>query len=143
MDTTRKAYKSDLTDARWELIAPMIPPKAKRGRKRTIDLREVFNAISYILRTGSQWDYLPHDFPPKDSVFYYYNKWMKDGTLDRINSQMNEGMRILEGREPTPSAGVPLNGIVSAYFGGKIQRTANAQKIVRRKIVFTFFECGS
>jgi putative transposase len=105
METLRKPYKSDLTDAQWSLVEPLMPPPAKRGRKREISLREVLNAIFYLLRTGCQWDYLPHDFPPKDSVFYYYNKWIKDGTLDRIGRQLNECIRLAIGREPTPSAG--------------------------------------
>ena len=105
MDTPRKPYKSDLSDAAWSLVEPLMPPPAKRGRRRTIELREVINAIFYLLRTGCQWDYLPHDFPPKDSVFYYYNKWLKDGTLDRIGRQLNECLRLVEGRKPTPRAG--------------------------------------
>ena len=60
MNTPRKAYKSDLTDAQWNLVEPLMPPPAKRGRKREISLREVLNAIFYLLRTGCQWDYLPH-----------------------------------------------------------------------------------
>ena len=77
----RQSYPSDLSDAQWNILAALIPPKVGRGETRKVNLREVVNAIFYQLRTGCQWDYLPHDFPPRDTVSYYFAQWREDGTL--------------------------------------------------------------
>ena len=103
-ERTRQPYPSDLTDAQWNLIAPLIPPKIGKGEDRKVDLREVRNGILYVLRTGCQWDYLPHDLLDKDSVFYHYNKWNNDGTLDRMLSELHQKVRVKDGCESTPSA---------------------------------------
>ena len=81
-ERTRKPYPSDLTDEQWSILIPLIPPKIGRGENRKVNLREVFNAILYLVRTGCQWNYLPHDFPPTGTVYYYFDKWKQDGTLD-------------------------------------------------------------
>ena len=80
----RKAYPSDLTDEQWSLIADLIPRARSGGRPRAIDMREVFNAILYITRSGCQWDMLPHDLPPKSSVYDYFATWRDDGTWQMI-----------------------------------------------------------
>jgi len=101
----RKPYANDLTDAEWEILKPLIPPAKRGGRPRTVNMREVLNAIMYILKTGCQWDHLPHDFPAKGSVYHYFNTWRKDGTWARMNDALREQLRQQLGREPTPSAG--------------------------------------
>ena len=68
-------YPSDLTDAEWALIGPMIPPATRGGRKRTVDVREVLNAIFYVLATGCQWKALPKDLPPKSTAHSYFMLW--------------------------------------------------------------------
>ncbi len=100
----RKEYKSDLTDKEWELIKPHIPPAKRGGRPRKTDMREVLNAIFYVVKTGCQWDLLPHDFPAKGTVYDYFNTWRKDGTLEVLNRQLSEQLRQHMGREATPSA---------------------------------------
>lgn len=100
----RKEYKSDLTDKEWELIKPHIPPAKRGGRPRKTDMREVLNAIFYVVKTGCQWDLLPHDFPAKGTVYEYFNTWRKDGTLEVLNRQLSEQLRQQMGREATPSA---------------------------------------
>ena len=76
-------YPSDTSDAQWALIEPHLPPEPGGGRPRKTDMRDVFDAILYILRTGCQWRYLPVDFPPKSTVWRYFDRWRRDGTLDR------------------------------------------------------------
>jgi transposase len=78
-------YPSDLTDAEWALIAPMIPPARRGGRPRDVDVREVLNAILYVLSTGCQWQALPKDLPPKSTAHHYFMLWDWDGTLERIH----------------------------------------------------------
>jgi len=101
----RKAYPSDLTDPEWAILEPLIPPAKQGGRPRTVNMREVLNAINYVLKTGCQWDHLPHDFPPTGTVYYYFNTWRKDGTWARLNDALREQLRQKLGREATPSAG--------------------------------------
>lgn len=101
----RKPYPSDLTDKEWAILAPLIPGPKRGGRPRTTDMREVLNAIFYVLKTGCQWDHLPHDFPAKGTIYHYFNTWRKDGTWQRMNDRLREQLREKQGRNATPSAG--------------------------------------
>jgi putative transposase len=102
----RKEYKSDLTDKEWERIKPYIPPPKRGGRPRKANMREVLNAIFYVVKTGCQWGMLPHDFPAKGTVYHYFNTWRKDGTWEAMNCQVREELRQRMGREATPSAAI-------------------------------------
>jgi putative transposase len=102
----RKAYKTDLTDQEWALLEPLIPAPKRGGRPRTTKMREVINAIMYVLKTGCQWDLLPHEFPPKGTVYHYFNTWSKDGTWERMNAKLRVQVRLAAGREATPSAAI-------------------------------------
>lgn len=102
----RKTYKSDLTDTEWKLIQPHIPVAKRGGRPRKANKREVLNAIFYVLKTGCQWDLLPHDFPPKGTVYHYFNTWRKTGIWEQINREVREELRQAMGREATPSAAI-------------------------------------
>src|SRR5947209_20459945 len=99
----RKPYPSDLTDAQWEIIRPPIPVY-RVGRPREVDLREVVNAILFINRSGCQWDMLPHDLPPKSTVYDYFAQWRDDGTWQTLIDALRAQVRVAAGREPTPSA---------------------------------------
>ena len=91
---SRKRYSSDLSDQEWALLEPLVPPAKPGGRRRSVNVREVFNGIFYVLKTGCQWGNLPGDFPPYSTVFGYYNQWRK------------EQVRQAEGRESSPSAAI-------------------------------------
>ena len=99
-------YASDLTEAEWGVIGPLLPPCKRLGRPRTTDLREVVNAILYMARTGCQWRMLPKDFPPKSTVQEYFYAWRTEATLNGINHELLMRAREAEGREASPSAGV-------------------------------------
>jgi transposase len=99
-------YPSDLTDAEWGLIAPLIPPAKHGGRHRQVNVREVLNAIFYVLSTGCQWKALPKDLPPKSTAHYYFMLWDWDGTLERIHHVLYVQVREREGREASPTAAV-------------------------------------
>ena len=100
----RKPYPTDLTDAEWEVLQPLLRPPSKRGRPREVDLREVINALLYMVRNGCAWRSLPHDFPPWSTVHYYFRKWSKSGDWERIHTQLRQQERERQGRPPTPSA---------------------------------------
>jgi putative transposase len=102
----RKAYRTDLTHEQWKLLKPMLPPPAKRGRKRQVDLREVLNPILYLLHTGCQWRDLPHDFPAWQTVYGYFRRFQRDGLLEQINQRLRERVRQQQGRKRTPSAAI-------------------------------------
>lgn len=100
----RKAYASDLTAEQWAILAPLLPPEVGGGRHRTVDLREVLNAIFYRLRTGCAWSLLPHDLPPKSTVYEYYSAWRDNGTWELVHATMVAAVRVAAGRDPAPSA---------------------------------------
>jgi len=99
-------YPSDISDQAWAVIAPQLTQKAHTGRPRTVDLRQVFNAIRYKNRTGCQWNMLPEGFPAKSTVFDYYQKWNEDGTLLRINDLLRERVREAMDRDQQPSIAI-------------------------------------
>ncbi len=88
------------------LIAPLIPPAKRGGRKRSVDVREVLNGSFYVLSTGCQWNALPKDLPPKSTVYDYFDLWEWDGTLELIHHELYVALRDQEGREASPSAAV-------------------------------------
>jgi putative transposase len=100
----RKPYPSDLTDDQWATIEPLIPVY-EVGRPREVDMREVLNAIHYLNRSGCQWDMLPHDLPPKSTVYDHFARWRDDGTWQRIMDALRQRVRAEAGRQPSPSAG--------------------------------------
>ena len=97
-------YPSDLTDAEWTLVEPLIPPGERGGRWRTVDLREVMNGGFYVLSTGCQWRALPKDLPPRSTVYDYFRLWDWDGTLLRLHHALYVQARERAGREASPSA---------------------------------------
>src|SRR5262245_4019609 len=99
-------YPSDLTDAEWAIVEPMIPPARHGGRKRSVNVREVLNGIFYILWTGCQWKALPKDLPPKSTVHDYLELWNWDGTLERIHHALYVAVREQEGREASPTVAI-------------------------------------
>ena len=102
--TARKPYPTDVTDGQWELMHVVIPEARPGGRPRSVDMREVVNALLYLNRAGCQWDMLPHDLPAKSTVYEYFAAWRDDGTWQRMMDALRAQVRIEAGREGTPSA---------------------------------------
>ncbi len=119
-------YPSDLTDAEWALVAPLIPPAKRGGRKRSVDVREILNGIFYLLSTGCQWNALPKDLPPKSTVYDYFDLWQWDGTLDHIHHELYVAVREEAGREASPSAAVIDSQSAKAAQKGGRRSTAKA-----------------
>lgn len=127
------SYPSDVTDAQWALIEPLLPPAPTGGRPRTTDMRDVVNAIFYILRTGCQWRYLPKDFPPKSTVGRYFKQWQEDGTMQRIHDALRTKVRAAEKPySPRTTASVDSQS-VDTTSGGEERGRDNAKNVDGRK----------
>lgn len=87
----REPYRTDLSDAQWRKIEPLLPPQPRPRRDQPFDLREIANAVVYRLQTGCPWDLLPHDFPPYSIVYRYHQRWMEHGCLAAITSIVRHG----------------------------------------------------
>ncbi len=118
-DRGKLRYPSDLTDAEWALVEPLIPPAKRGGNKRTVNLREVVDGLMYVLSTGCQWRAIPKDLPPRSTVYDYFDLWSWDGTLDRIHDALYARCREAASREASPTAAIiDSQSIKSAEKGG-------------------------
>ena len=150
---SKTSYASDVTDFEWEFIEPFTRQKPGRGKKRTVDIRAVVNAIFYINKTGCQWEMLPHDFPDYRHVNYYYTKWRKDGTWDDIMDTVRACARIAEGHDPEPSMAIIDSQSVKTDQYGEDHGFDGHKKIKGRKrhiavdtlgfLLFVFVTCAA
>jgi len=125
-------YPSDMSDAEWALVAPLIPPARRGGRRRSIDEREVLNAIFYVLATGCQWQALPKDLPPKSTAHFYFQLWDWEGALERIHEALYVAVREAAGREASPSAAIVDSQTAKAAQKGAPRSTRRAMTRARR-----------
>jgi transposase len=131
-DRSTLRYPSDLTDAEWALIGPLIPSAKRGGNKRTVNVREVVNGVMYVLSTGCQWAALPKDLPPRSTVNGYFCRWDHDGTLDRIHYALYVQCREQAGRETSPTAAIIDSQSVKSAEKGGSRSTRRATIAARR-----------
>jgi transposase len=128
MNTTRKSYPSDVSDAEWEFLLPYLTLMRSDAPQRTHDLREVFNAVRYVVKTGCQWRLLPHDFPDWTVVYQQARRWMQAGVFEQVVHELRICVRVLAERDEQPSAMIldgrtlqstPESGDRAGYDGAK------------------------
>src|SRR4029077_3469168 len=127
-----QSYPSDVTDAQWVLIEPHLPVYPG-GRPRKTDLRDVVDAVFYLLRTGCQWRYLPKDFPPRSTVWRYFDEWRHNGTLDQIHDALRKKVRTQEKPYQQRTTASVDSQSVDTTSGGEQRGRDNAQNVDGRK----------
>jgi len=125
-------YPSDLTDAEWALVGPLIPPGKRGGNKRTVDIRAVVNGLMYVLSTGCQWRAIPKDLPPSTTIHDYFRRWTDDRTLDRLHQALYVRCRELADRASSPTAAIIDSQSVKSAEKGGPRLTRQAMMRARR-----------
>jgi putative transposase len=129
----RRAYLTDLSDAEWKCIKGLLPTPENQGRPRLHSLREILNAIFYVVRSGCAWRLLPHDFPPWKTVYHYFRIWRADRTWERMHAALRQRVRVRLKRNPQPSAAIVDSQSIKTTGVGEQRGYDGGKKVKGRK----------
>lgn len=139
----RKRYKSDLTDAEWKIIKPLIPPAKKGGHPRTVNMREVINGIFYVLKTGCSWEMLPNDLPPSSTVYSYFRLFQRKGVWQRVNRQLRRKVRAKLERDSKPTAAsVDSQSVKTTPKKGRSTALMEGKRLKEESVIFWLIAKG-
>ena len=139
MSKTRKSYPSDASDAEWEYLAPYLTLKREDAPQREHALRDIFDAMRYVVKTGCQWDFLPHDFPPSSAVYQQARRWIAARVFEEITHDLRMILRLVDGREAQPTAAIldartlqstPESGSRAGFDGAKKKKGSKVHMAV-------------
>ena len=139
MSQTRKSYPSDVSDAEWEFLVPYLTLMREDAPQREHALRDVFDAVRYVVKTGCQWDFLPHDFPPWTAVYQQARRWFRAGVFEEIAHDLRMILRLVAEREAQPTGTIfdgrtlqstPESGGRAGYDGAKKKKGSKVQVAV-------------
>jgi transposase len=135
----RKGYPSDVSDDEWAFVAPYLTLMSEAAPQREYSLREVFNGVRWLVRTGAEWRFLPHDLPPWKAVYDQTQRWLKAGVFEAIVADLRAVLRLAVGRKPQPSAAIfdsrtlqssPESGARAGYDGAKRKKGSKVHAAV-------------
>jgi transposase len=135
----RKTYPSDVSDEEWALVAPYLTLMREDAPQREYELREVFNGLRYVIKTGATWRMVPHDLPPWEVIYQQAQRWLKAGVFEAIVHDLREILRLAEGRKAQPSAAIfdsrtlqssPESGARAGYDGAKRKKGSKVHMAV-------------
>jgi transposase len=132
----RRPYPSDLSNAEWQILEPLLPIEKPGGRHRGYALREIINALQYLIRGGGAWRSLPHDLPHWQSVYHYFRLWKRDGTWLRIHDHLHEEVRKQMRREAQPSAAIIDSQSVKTTEKGGCMVTMERRRLAGESVIF-------
>jgi transposase len=142
MTQQRRPYPSDLKDAEWRILEPLLPAERPGGRHRLYDLREIINAIQYVLRSGCAWRMIPHDLPHWESAYYYFSMWKRDGTWRRIHDLLHAEVRLRMDRNAQPPAAIIDSQSVKTAEKGGSTATTGRRRLTGENAIFLWIRRG-